>query len=246
MAARWFRRLALISALAIAVVLGTLPASQAASGGIQLKPIGDPNWKPVDCHLFSAPIGTAATGYAEAFETVGRLLPPPNHVPRLPDLAIGPGTAHPPPYDTELEAGVDNQNFHEGHAFVRTEFSDGTGVFLVCMVVPAPGTTGSSPDFASGSIIPNTIFPIHVEGVANRDGSPFDPNLTNFDVPPLTTAIDPSFNVDGHSHFPIFVVTNQDFDITGGDLEGRYEYVLRMTDEAENGWTVRAHFVIPR
>ena len=246
MAARWFRRLAIISALALAVVLGMLPASQAASGGMQLKPIGDPIWKPVDCHVFSAPIGTAATGYTEFFETVGRLLPPPNHVPRPPLLAIGPGTAHPPPYDSELEAGVDSQNFHEGHAFVRSEFSDGSGVFLVCMVVPAPGTTGSSPDFASGPIIPNTVFPIHVVGVANRDGNPFDPFLANFDVPPLTADIDPSFNVEGHSHFPIFVATNQDFDITGEDLKGRYEYVLTMTDAAGNGWTVRAHFVIPR
>jgi hypothetical protein len=246
MAARWFRRLAVIGALALAVVLGMLPVSQAASGGVQLEPIGDPTWEPVDCHVFSAPIGTAETGYAEFLETAGRLLPPPNHVQGLPGLAIGPGTAHPPPYDSELEAGVDSLSFHEGHAFVRSEFSDGSGVVLVCMVVPDPGTTGSSPDFAAGPIIPNTIFPIHVEGVANRDGNPFDPFLTFFDVPPLTTAIDPSFNVEGHSHFPIFVATNQDFGPSGEDLRGNYEYVLTMTDAAGNGWTVRAHFVISR
>jgi hypothetical protein len=244
MAARWFRRLALISALALAVVLGMLPASQAASGGVQLVPIGDPTWKPVDCHVFSAPIGSFETEFAEFFETVGSLLPPPNHAPH-PDLVIGPGTAHPPPYDSELGAGVDSQNFHEGHAFVRSEFSDGSGVFLACMVVPAPGTTGSSPDFAAGPIIPNTIFPIHVVGVANHDGNPFDAALTDFRVPALTD-IDPSFNVDGHSHFPIFVATTQVFGPPGEDLRGNYEYVLTMTDAAGNGWTVRAHFVIPR
>ena len=246
MAARWSRRLAVITALALAVVLGMLPASQAASGGVQLVPIGDPAWKPVDCHVFSAPIGTAETGYAEFSETAARLLPPPNHVQGLPFLALGPGNAHPQPYDSEMEAGVDSQNFHEGHAFVRSEFSEGSGVVLACMVVPAPGTTGSSPDFASGPIIPNTIFPIHVVGVANHDGNPFDPFLTVFDVPPLTTEIDPSFNVEGHSHFPIFVATNQDFGPSGEDLMGNYEYVLTMTDAAGDGWTVRARFVIPR
>jgi len=246
MASRWMRRAAILAVLTLPVVLGPLPAAQADRGGIQVKPIGDPAWMPVDCQLFSAPIGTAATGYAEAFETIGRLLPPPNHVPRPPLLAIGPGAAHMPPYDSELSAGVESQNLHGGHAFAGSEFSDGTGVFLVCMVVPAPGTIGSSPDFASGPIIPNTSFPIQVVGVANQDGDLYDPFLTNFEVPPLTTAIDPTFDVDGHSHFPIFVVTNQDFGPANSDLKGRYDYELTMTDAGGAGWTVRAHFVVPR
>jgi hypothetical protein len=85
-----------------------------------------------------------------------------------------------------------------------------------------------------------------VAGVANRNGDAFDPFLTNFDVPPLTTAIDPTFDVDGHSHFPIFVVTNQDFGPSGEDLTGRYDYVLTMTDAIGAGWTLQARFVIPR
>ena len=246
MSTRWLRRAAMVGALLLPVLLGPLSAAQADSGGIQVKPIGDPTWMPVDCHLFAAPIGTAATGYAEAFETVGDLLPPPNHVPRLPVLAIGPGAPHMPPYDSELADGISTQGFHSGHRFVSSEFSDGSGVFLVCMVVPAPGSVGSSPDFASGPIIPNTTFPIEVVGVANRDGTTFDPFLTDFEVPPLTTAIDPSFDVDGHSHFPIFVVTSQDFGPPGSDLLGRYDYILTMTDSAGEGWTVRAHFVVTR
>jgi hypothetical protein len=47
-------------------------------------------------HLFSAPIGTAASGYAEFGETLAALLPPPNHRPH-PDLGIGPGDPHSPP-----------------------------------------------------------------------------------------------------------------------------------------------------
>ena len=244
MPTRWLKRAAILTALVLPVLLGPLSPARADSGGIQIKPIGSPTWTPDDCHLFSAPIGTAGTGYAEAFETVGRLLPPPNHVPRLPWLAIGPGAAHMPPYDTELGLGIKSQNFHRGHRFATSEFSDGNGVFLVCMVVPDPGVIGSSPDFTSGPIIANSTFPIHVEGVATQNRRPFDPFLTNFDVPPLTTAIDPTFNVDGHSHFPIFVVTNQDFGPPNSDLRGRYAYNLTMTDVSGAGWTVRAHFVL--
>jgi len=236
----------IVGALALPVLLGPLPPAGADSGGIQIRPIGDPAWAPVDCHVLSAPVGTAASGYAEASETVERLLPAPNHVPGLPGLAIGPGAAHLPPYDSELADGIRSEDFHRGHAFRSTEFSDGAGVFLVCMVVPAPGSTGSSPDFTSGPIIPNTIFPIHVEGVATQDGGPFDPFLASFDVPPLTIAIDPSFDVDGHSHFPIFAATNQDFGPAGTELQGRYEYLLTMTDVSGAGWTIRAHFVVRR
>ena len=244
MATRWLKRTALLSALLLPFLLVPVNAARADSGGVQTRPIGGPTWSPEDCHLFSAPIGTAGSGYAEAFETIGRLLPPPTHVPRLPWLGIGPGAAHLPPYDTELEQGITSLGFHSGHAFTSSEFSDGNGVFLVCMVVPDPGATGSSPDFTSGAIIANTLFPIHVEGVATQDGNQFDPFLTNFDVPPLTTAIDPTFDVDGHSHFPLFVVTNQDFGPAGSDLQGRYEYHLTMTDATGAGWTLRAHFVV--
>ena len=164
----------------------------------------------------------------------------------LPLLGIGPGVAHRGPYTSELRKGISSQNLHRGHRFTRSEFSDGNGVFLVCMVVPARGTVGSSPDFVSGPIIPSTVFPIKVVGVAERNGADFDPALTNFEVPPLTTAIDPSFNVDGHSHFPIFVVTNQDFGPPNSDLRGRYEYQLTMTDSGGAGWKLRAHFVVTR
>jgi hypothetical protein len=241
--ARLLRRLVLISALTLGVALGTLPVSQAASGGMQLQPIGDPVWKPVDCHLFSAPVGTAATGYAEAFETFASLLPPPNHMPH-PDLGIGPGAPHQPPYTSELDDGVAAQDFREGHRFLPVEFSNGAGVFLVCMVVPTPGTTGSSPDSESRPIIPNSLFPIHVVGVADRNGSEFDPFLANFDVPALTPHLDPPFDVDGHSHFPIFVATNQDFGPSGQDLRGRYQYEVTLTDTDGNGWRLKARFVI--
>jgi hypothetical protein len=245
MTARLLRRLALVSTLTFGLVLGTLPASQAASGGIQVKPIGDPIWKPVDCHVFSAPVGTAATGFAEFFETIAALLPPPNHAPH-PDLGIGPGTPHQPPYTSELDAGVAAQAFKEGHRFRQAEFSNGSGVFLACMIVPKPGTTGSSPDFVSGPIISNDLFPVQVLGFAERNGAPFDPALANFMVPALDAELNPPFDVDGHSHFPIFVATNQEVAGAADNVRGRYQYDITLTDDDGNGWQVRAHFVIRR
>ncbi len=77
-----------------ALAVGGASTSYAA---VTFTPIGTPTWEPVDVHLFSAPVGTAPN-YPGFAQTTGALLPPPNHQPH-PDLGIGPGVAHPPPYD---------------------------------------------------------------------------------------------------------------------------------------------------
>lgn len=241
------RRCALIIALALASVLWITPGASATRGSIDLESIGRPIWKPVDCHLFSATIGTEASGYAEYLETLGSLLPPPRHVP-ITALGIGPGSPHRPPYSHELDEGIHAQNLHEGTRFGPGEFSTGQGVFLVCMVVPRPGTRGSSPDSPAGRIIPNTLFPIDAEGTAYRNLRVFDENF-DFPVPPLTPAIDSRFDVDGHSHFPVSFVTNFDFRPMDGppiSVRGRYRYDITLIDTAGNGWSLKADFVIAR
>ena len=55
------RRFALIIAVALASVLCITPGAGATRRSIDVEAIGHPIWKPVDCHLFSAAIGTAAT-----------------------------------------------------------------------------------------------------------------------------------------------------------------------------------------
>jgi hypothetical protein len=227
-----------------AAVLLTQPlsADPPPAQGVRLTPIGNPTWKPVDFHVFSAPIGTAETGYAEFVMTALAVLPPPKHV-FHPVLLVGPGAPHSPPYDSELATGVARLGFHEGVRFNTSEFSDGEGVFLVWMNTPAPGTTGSSPDFPSGPIIPNTLFPMHLSGVLMRNGEVFDPNFAG-EVPPLDGSLDPPFNVDGHSHFPIFLADNADFGPPGTKLRGSYEYQFKLIDQTGNGWQVVAHFVV--
>src|SRR3954467_8710641 len=79
-------RLVLYATLGVALVV---PAAASAAGNVQAKPIGNPLWKPTDLKLFSAPIGTAASGYAEFGETLAEILPEPYHRPH-PSLGIGP------------------------------------------------------------------------------------------------------------------------------------------------------------
>jgi len=110
--------------------------------------------------------------------------------------------------------------------------------------VPSPGARGSSPDFRNGKIIPNRLFPVTVDGAAFQRGRLFDPNF-DFQVPPLTAQLDPRFDVDGHSHFPVFFATNADFG-PKGDLRGRYRYDIEFRDASGQGWRLQAHFVIGR
>lgn len=236
-----------VSLLFLIIALVALPAVTAAAGppptqGVRITPIGSPTWRPVDLHMFSAPIGTAASGYAEFGETIAALLPPPNHVPH-PQLGIGPGAAHQPPYDWEMAAGVAAQGYREGMRFSQAEFSEGMGVFTTWMNVPYPGTTGSSPDFVSGPIIPNSVFPIHVLASATRNGRPFS-LVFEGDVPPLDDTLNPPFYVDGHSHFPFFLADNADFGPTGLPQRGSYRWEITMTDASGNGWLVTTHFAI--
>jgi hypothetical protein len=210
--------------------------------GVRLTPIGAPTWKPVDFHLFSAPIGTAASNYAEFLDTMLAVLPPPNHV-FHPALGVGPGAPHAPPYGSELADGVDDLGFNEGVRFDTAEFSNGEGVWLAWMNVPAPGTTGSSPDFSSGPIIPNALFPIHFSGINVHNGKYFS-NLGAADVPPLDGDLNPPFNVDGHSHFPIFFADNADFGPSGAKLRGSYEFQIVITDQLGSGWRITAHFAV--
>jgi len=213
---------------------------------VKLTRIGHPIWKPVDFHVFSAPLGTAASGYAEFAQTQRAVLPPPNHLPH-PQLGIGPGAPHAPPYNSEFDEGIEDAGFHDQVVFRESQFSSGNGVYLVWMNVASPGTRGSSPDFASGRIIPNSLFPIHIAGTALQNGMLYDPFIGTFDEPALNDpSLTPPFNVDGHSHFPIFYADNSDFGPPGAKVRGLYTYDVVMTDRTGSGWHIQARFLVVR
>jgi hypothetical protein len=249
-----FRR-AGIAALAVAACLFSASAAGTAStpsmshGGlsvVQIQRVGHPAWTPSDWHVFSAPIGTAADGYAEFGTTQQTILPPPHYVPYA-GLGIGPGTPEAPPYTHDMATGVEQAGYDQGAIFGRQQFSTGQGVYFVFMVVPTrhAGNVGSSPDFASGPIIPNVLFPISVTGVTYRDAQVFDPFLAGFSVPAINgPPVDPPIDVDGFSHFPVFIADNADFGPPGTPLPGLYRYQVAMMDSTGSGWNISAYFVI--
>lgn len=241
------KKLEFIVPLVVIAVLVALPVASASAApppvqGVRLTPIGSPIWAPVDVHLSSMYIGTWDSGFAEFCTNSLAILPPPNHV-YHPALCVGPGAPHQGTYDSEMGTGIANLGLHQGVQFTPSEFSNGMGVMVSFMVVPAPGTTGSSPDFDSGPIIPNSLFPIQARGIAYHNTKEFDPWLAYFDVPALDQ-IDPPFLVDGHSHFPIFIVTNADFGPPGAKLNGSYTYKITMIDTSGNGWQIDVHFAV--
>ncbi len=134
--------------------------------------------------------------------------------------------------------------YDAGSCFTPAQFSNGQAVIAAWMVVPhGRRQLGSSPDFGSGPIIPNSSFPIHFEGITSRNGAVFDAALVDFDVPALD-AVSPPFAVDGHSHFPFFIADNADFGPPGIDLRGDYTYAMTMVDVDGNGWSIVIRFRI--
>jgi hypothetical protein len=225
--------------------LGCLLAAAHLLSAATITPIGSPAWTPVDFHLFTAPIGTPATGFAEFVQTTLSLLPEPRH--RFhPAFPVGPGDPHASPYDTELASGVAALGFREASQFGVSEFSAGSGVYLAFMVVPAAGAaTGSSPDFASGPIIPNNLFPIHVAAETRRNGGLFSAPYP-FDIFALN-AVAPPFSDEGYSHFPVFL--GDAFALALNPQAGpfgSYEFRATMTDQSGQGWQIVAPFqVVP-
>ena len=142
-----------------------------AGAAVIVTPVGSPLFVAADFHLFAAPIGTAASGYAEFSETQQLILPPPNHLPN-PTLSIGPGAAHAGPYDHEMADGVAANGYIEGTTFTTEQYSNGSGVYFVFMLLPSTGSpAGSSPDFASGPILANAVFPLTISGVTFTNGT---------------------------------------------------------------------------
>jgi hypothetical protein len=238
------RRL-IVAALVVLVAAVVQPIAAHAApqrATITMKQIGTPTWKPVDAHVFSAPIGTAASGYVEFGESQASLLPPPDHVPH-PQLGIGPGAPH-GGFSREMGDGVRRSDFDEADPFFPTQFSNGQAIWLAFMVVPTAGAPlGRSPDFRSGPIIPNKLFPLHVELSTLRNGSLFSAPGA-FDVPPLDGKLTPPFHVDGHSHFPTFYADNADFKLGGGPLNGDYTFKATLRDVKGNGWDLVASFAV--
>jgi hypothetical protein len=206
-----------------------------AQAEVRVTPVGDPSFVPTDFHLFAAPLGTPASGFAEFSGTLRALLPAPNHA--FDDLSTGivPGVAHAGPYDHELADGIAASGFEESTTFTTAQYSNGTGVLLAFMLVPAEGApTGSSPDFASGPIIANSIFPMEFTADTFTDGARND-RTSSFELTALA-------GFEGHSHIPLFNISS--FDFASRPVTGAYEYRLSLLDVSGNGYRIVAPFAV--
>jgi len=207
---------------------------------VTLTRVGNPTWAPVDFHLFTAPgqpfgttgVATASAVLAPHFRISGGIV-----IPVPPD---------PGPYTNELATSLARLGIPDTSTFRPADIA-GTpnSVWLAYMFVPSPGTTGSSPDFASGPIIPESLFPIVATIEALRNGSHFDTTVIRTrklaDLP-----VTPPFNVDGSSHRPQLLAedlvgADNPLGLTEADVAGQFEFVGHIRDAQGNGFD----FVIP-
>lgn len=215
-------------------------SEESARADVIVTKVGDPKFDLVDSHIFAAPIGTAADGYAGFGATPAILLPPPNHV-ADPTLGIGPGAPHAGPYNHEFADGVAVAGFREGSSFHPSEYSNGMGVYFVFMLTGGQGTPlGSSPDFVSGPILPNAIFPLSIVGGTYTNGV-FNDDFANLQLPAINK-VSGFEGLAGHSHIPLFFADN--FDFAANPVAGHYEYRMSLRDANGTGYDVTAAFEI--
>ncbi len=216
---------------AIAALLLFPDRSLAQAPEIALTKVGSPTWRTGDFQLFTAP----AAPFPDAFfATLDQLLP-----------LEGPGvetyTPHPGPYDTELSTNAAAAGFVNQSIFPQSAIMlDPNGVYFAFMMLPDPGVTGSSRDFESGPIIPNSLFPMTTHAEMWLDGILVETlqdgmvNIRPGDV-----------DFDGASHrAPAQVVwypwAN---DPEAGPL-GEHEIRWSLRDAEGNGWDMVAPFTV--
>jgi hypothetical protein len=201
--------------------------SAAQPPAVTLTQIGSPIWRPADFQLFSAPVEPDA-----AFRATSRALEP---------LApLGPGepytTPHGPPYETELSTNAAGAGFVNRSLFPREAIMGNPyGIFFAHLLLPDPGITGSSRDFASGPVIPNSLFPMAWSTARWKDGAViYDPPDSPVNVRPT----DQPF--EGMSHRTL----TSSLWYSGDDYLGNYEFRSSLRDTEGNGWDIVAPFRI--
>lgn len=221
----------------VAISLTSVPAL-ADAPAIGLTEVGSPIWKPTDFQLFTAP----ADPFPDAFfDTLDALLP-----------LEGPGvptyTPHAGPYATELSTNAAAAGFVNQQVFPAGAITlNPNGVYFVMMWLPDPGITGSSRDFASGPVIPNSLFPFTSHAEMWLDGvkvETLQDQMVN--IRPDAPGKPGDVGFDGASHrAPSQVVWYPWADSNAGPL-GSHEIRWSLRDIEGNGWDIVAPFqVVP-
>jgi hypothetical protein len=219
-----------------AIAFASTPAL-AVAPAIGLTKVGSPIWRPADFQLFTAP----ADPFPDAFfATLDSLLP-------LEGPGVATYTPHAGPYDTELStnaaaAGLVNQQVFPESAITLSP----NGVYFVMMWLPDPGITGSSRDFASGPVIPNSLFPFTSHAEMWLDGvkvETLQDQMVN--IRPDAPGKPGDVGFDGASHrAPSQVVWYPWADDPNAGPTGYHEIRWSLRDNQANGWDIVAPFTV--
>jgi len=205
--------------------------------------VGSPLWKPVGLVQSVAVIGTWFDNYA-AYLALGECLLSPNHSYDNVNGGFGPGQAHAAPYDSEIIDAASGCGLVQGAAFAEGDFfsAEGGGVVLSLLLVPEEGgLTGSTPDYATGPVISDGLFPLTVDGAVFKDGELVD---DDFDEP-YASLSSRGGTEDGFSHVPLSWACSPDsFEPVGESYVGAYGWLVARRDANGDGWDVRVPFEI--
>jgi hypothetical protein len=198
----------------------------------------------MDMHLVGTPYDPPT--YEMVLGEYSKMLPEPNHRPHS-ALGTGPGDPH-AGFDREFGTNLAALGYVDLSEFTVDQCTGTHGVTFVYMVVPGEDApSGRLPDRVT-PIIPNSVFPIQndIQISGNRASFVTAPVATI--IPSLDANLNPPFNnIDGHSHFPIFLSFSfLDFPDQTVNPAGSYEVVANPRDSTGAGWDINTTFnVVP-
>jgi hypothetical protein len=213
------RHVLIVAVVASAALNAGQSAAQAPT--MELTQVGSPIWRPVDFELFSAPAATEEQQSATLAAIRGDTY-----------------TDHPPPYDHELSANVAAAGFVSRSVFPREALDHNpNSIVYPILVLPDPGIIGESRDFASGPIIPNSLFPFTSSEELWQDG---EFSFSLFSGVMNVRPEDAPF--EGTSHR----MRIRGLWKTGPDVFGSYEIRYTLIDAEGNGWNMVFPFKVVR
>ncbi len=205
---------------------------------VTMQKFGSPTWEVVDVQLFEGTGGSNPSTWLQAMMKVFTTITPAHEY--FPYYAIGcsgdgTGTAHAPPYDDELGAGMKTAGYHSSGTFATSALTAPRALFLAMMMIPAAGApTGSTFSYSSGPILDPNDFPIMASGQILRNGTQIDTLDGSICHPP------PKGTNWSHS---LWSWMENSFWIT--PLPGSYEIKVRFNDAANtHGWNISVLFTV--
>lgn len=186
--------------------------------------IGSPAWYMTGFQLFSAPGSTDEEFFGVIDAVIG-------------ENALEVVTS--PPYDDLIPNGVAANGYPVKNVFEWFEANERPNIpYLAFNMIPDGTFTGSSFDFESGPIIPNSLLPIKCELKIFREGEPID-----FCGAELGRMIE---GLDGESVTGLFFGAAPSFFPDGTELLGNYEFAGTLLDASGAGYQISAPYsVVP-